>query len=414
MKLPTLVWRELFERKSQMLTCFLAILAAITAVVAIQNVTFYYEKAVASEMDLLGANVLVLPKSATLQDYFEADMHNETIPESYVDLLTMSEIQGVDNLSPKLSVREKVQGEEFVVTGILPMSEFQAKASWGGSIFKRPSTGCGINVPGATKPENKETLIRNQVIETLGLQEVLVGVDVAAALGTKKGDSVELRGETFSVVEVLPQTGTIDDSRVFAHLHTVQRLWEKGEVVNCIEIVGCCKEISAGLGDKVGQLLDDTRVITIKQLVQRQQNIGHMMEGLSLILLGLVVVVGGSGIANYMYANVFERRREIGTLMALGAESSLVGRIFLLKALLLGLSGGIAGFLVGSILALILGAVLFGIGPIGFGVGVILDPWNLLFTLGVVPLATLITLAASYFPARRAARLDPCATLQEV
>ena len=55
------------------------------------------------------------------------------------------------------------------------------------------------------------------------------------------------------------------------------------------------------------------------------------------------VVVGGAGIAIYMYANVFERRREIGTLMALGAGSSLVLRAFLLKALLLGLAGGIGG-----------------------------------------------------------------------
>ena len=58
MKLRTFVWRELFERKSQMLTCFLAILLGITAVVAIKNVTHYSEKAVAREMDSLGANVL--------------------------------------------------------------------------------------------------------------------------------------------------------------------------------------------------------------------------------------------------------------------------------------------------------------------------------------------------------------------
>ncbi len=70
MKLRTLVWRELFERKSQMLTCFLAILVGITLVVASMNVLSYSEKAVAVEMDSLGANVLVLPKSATLQDYY--------------------------------------------------------------------------------------------------------------------------------------------------------------------------------------------------------------------------------------------------------------------------------------------------------------------------------------------------------
>jgi putative ABC transport system permease protein len=89
MKLRTLVWRELFERKSQMLTCFLAILLGITTVVAIKNVTHYSEMAVAREMDSLGANVLVLPKSVTLQDYYSADMHDEVIPEEYVMRLTM-------------------------------------------------------------------------------------------------------------------------------------------------------------------------------------------------------------------------------------------------------------------------------------------------------------------------------------
>ena len=46
-----------------------------------------------------------------------------------------------------------------------------------------------------------------------------------------------------------------------------------------------------------------------------------MMSNLSLMFLVIIVFVGGASIANYMYANVFERRREIGTLMALGADS---------------------------------------------------------------------------------------------
>ena len=82
MRLRTLVWRELFERRSQMLTSFLAILLGITTVVAIKNITFYSEKAVARELDTLGANVLVLPKSTTLQDYYAADMHDDVIPDA--------------------------------------------------------------------------------------------------------------------------------------------------------------------------------------------------------------------------------------------------------------------------------------------------------------------------------------------
>ena len=128
------------------------------------------------------------------------------------------------------------------------------------------------------------------------------------------------------------------------------------------------------------------------------------MERLSLIFLVIIVVVGGAGIANYMYANVFERRREIGTLMALGAESSLILRIFLLKALLLGLVGGISGFAIGTVVAVTLGPRLAGVPVLPMPV---LAVWAVLISAG-------IALAASYFPARRAARLDPCATFQEV
>lgn len=405
MRLRTLVWRELFERKSQMLTCFLAIVLGITAVVAIKNVTFYSEKAVARELDSLGANVLVLPKSVTLQDYYSADMHEEVIPEEYVLRLTMSDIQGVDNLSPKLCVPVTLQGKKYTLTGILPKNEFQAKAAWAGAgIFSRP-IGCGaIDVPAEPKPEDKKTLVRKRVIKTLGTHEALVGADVAAFLGTKEGDSLALLGEPFSVIAVLPETGTVDDSRIFAHLHTVQRLAGKNAVVNCIEVVGCCKEISAGLVDGVNKLLPDAKVVTVKQVVATQANVNRMMERLSVIFLAIIVVVGGAGIANYMYANVFERRREIGTLMALGADSPLILRLFLLKALLLGMAGGIGGFAVGTIVAVTLG-------PRLAGVPVLPMPVLALWAVGI---SGGITLIASYFPARRAARLDPCATFQEV
>ena len=405
MKLRTLVWRELFERKSQMLTVFLGIFLGITTVVAIRNVTFYSEKAVARELDSLGANVLVLPKSVTLQDYYSADVHDEVLPEEYVMRLTMSDVQGVDNLSPKLCVSVNLKGRDFALTGILPKNEFQAKAAWGGAgIFSRP-IGCGaIDAGLESEPEDKRTLVRKRVIEDLGSHEILLGADVAALLGTEEDDSLTLLGEPFAVVAVLPQTGTVDDSRIFAHLHTVQRLSGQGPVVNCIEIVGCCKEISAGLVDAVNELLPDAKVVTVTQIVATQAKVNRMMERLSLVFLAIIVVVGGAGIANYMYANVFERRREIGTLMALGAESLLILRIFLLKALLLGLVGGVSGFAVGTLLAVSLGPKLAGVVVLPMP---ILALWAVLISAG-------IALLASYFPARRASRLDPCATLQEV
>ena len=403
MRLRTLVWREIFERKSQLLTSFLAILLGITVIVSIKNISFYSEKAVAREMDSLGANVLVLPKSATLQDYYAADMQGETIPEEYVTQLALSDLQGLDNISPKLSLPVELRGKTFTLTGILPKSEFQAKAAWqGAGIFSRP-IGCGASV-GMMGADDKKTLARKRVIETLDEHEILVGADAAAALRLKDADPLEVLGKKFTVTAVLPQTGTVDDCRIFAHLHTVQDLSGKGAVINAIEVIGCCQEISKGLVAKINHLLPDAKVVTITQIVQAQSKMNQLMSRLSLIFLVIIVLVGGASIANYMYANVFERRREIGTLMALGADSFLVLRIFLLKALLLGVVGGIGGYLLGTALAVMLGPKLA-------GVPVLPMPILALWAVGI---SVVLSLTASYFPARRAARLDPCATFQEI
>jgi putative ABC transport system permease protein len=90
--------------------------------------------------------------------------------------------------------------------------------------------------------------------------------------------------------------------------------------------------------------------------------------------------------------------------MALGAGSGFVLKMFLLKALLLGLAGGVGGYVLGTILALLLGPKLAGI--------IVLPMPTLVFW--ATGISVLIALVASYFPARRAARLDPCSTLQEV
>ena len=405
MKLQTLVWREIFERKIQLATSFLAILLGVSVIVAMKNITFYSEKAVAYQLDALGANILVLPKSASLQDYYSADMQNDEFPEEYVKRLTSSDIQGLDNLSPKFSIPVEVTGHRYILTGILPKSEFQAKAAWqGAGIFSRPEAcGVAVDVPGLAAPA-KETLVRKRVVQTLGTNEVLIGADMAAALKLTEGGSIQLMGRSFKVSAVLPQTGTVDDARAFTHLHTVQQMAGKGAVVNAIEIVGCCQQISQGLVQKINQLLPDAKVATITQIVDTQIKTNRMMSRLSMLFLTIIVLVGGASIANYMFANVFERRREIGTLMALGAGSTVVLRMFLLKAVWLGLAGGVGGYVLGSALAAILG-------PRVAGVPVLPMLMPLFWAVGV---AVVGCVAATYLPARRAARLDPSAALQEI
>lgn len=406
MRIITLVRREIFERKKQLITSFIAIFLGIAAIVSIKNITFYSEKAVAGQLDALGANILILPKSASVQDYYGADMQDEDFPEEYVDRLIMSDLQGLDNLSPKLSVPVNVGDRNYTLTGILPKQEFQAKAMWqGAGIFSRPE-GCGVvvDVPLGNESAQKEAQVRKRIIETLGYDEVLVGSDVAATSGIKQDNNLQVIGKQFSVIAILPQTGTVDDSRIFAHLHTVQKMTGKGSVVNAIEIVGCCSQISKGLVQKINKLLPEAKVVTIAQVVDTQIKTNRLMSRLSMIFLVIIVLVGGVSIANYMYANVFERRREIGTLMALGAGSSLILKIFLLKALILGFTGGVGGYLLGTALAVTLG-------PRLAGVPIMPLPILLAWAVGI---SVSIAFFASYFPARSASRLDPCTTLQEI
>jgi len=407
-----LVLKELRERKSQLVTSFLAIALGITVIVAVRTITCFSEKAVARELDNLGANVLILPKGATVNNYYTADFGEYVMPESYVDDITTSRLKGVDNLSPKLTEAISLRGQSVYLTGILPKNELKSKPAWqtADGIFARPE-GCGTVVPGAlakalggaAQSSGGAAPSRRAVVEELDGSQVLVGSDVAKRFGLRVGSMLSIKGETFAVKAVLPSTGTVDDTRVFAHLHTVQRLFGRGRVVNAIEMIGCCKQISKGLIDGLNRLLPEAKVVTIRQIAQTQLATNTMMERFSLVFLVVIMLVGAVSIANYMFANVYERRREIGILLAVGATPRRISTIFLLKAAILGLAGGAVGYVFGSILAVTLGPRIADVPVL---------PVPALAGWGVV-IAIVVALLASLVPVWRAARLDPAQILRE-
>jgi len=404
-----IILKELCERKSQLITSFIAITLGITVIVGIKTVTFYSEKAVARELDNLGANVLILPKSATISDYYSADLADAEVPESYVDTITASGLQGVDNLSPKLTMPIKLKERRFILTGILPKSEFRSKPAWqvGGDIFTKPM-GCGaVDVPGVKTNSDSsldKAAVRKEVINDLGPSEAIIGFDVARLLLLKPGSSINIKNKSLTVRKILPQTGTVDDSRVFAHLHTVQNMYGKGRVLSAIEIVGCCKEISKGLITGLNKALPDARVVTVSQIASTQLKTNNMMSQFSMVFLVIIVLVGGVSIANYMFANVQERRKEIGTLIAIGMSPRQVLSIFYGKALILGGVGGIVGYVLGTVLAILLGPHIAHIPVLPMPA---LLGWALIISIALSLLATAI-------PAKNAAGLDPAATLMEV
>jgi len=405
MKIHQIVLKEMLQRGNQIVFSLLAITLGIAVIVGIKNMTIFSEKAVSRELDTLGANILVLPKSASVQDYYSADFQDGVIPEAYVDTLVASGLQGLDNLSPKLSLPIEVEGKKTIVTGILPMNEFKSKDVWQGElgIFSRPE-GCGTTpaIPGFGANSSK-MLVRKRVVNDLAASSILVGHDIAATLGLKEGGALRIMDQAFKVEAVLPATGTVDDTRIFAHLHTVQKLCNKPGAINVVEVVGCCNEISKGLVSKINSLLPDAKVVTITQIVQTQVNTNKLMKGLSFAMLILIAIIGIASISNYMFANVYERRREIGIYMAMGSKPVWIVKVFMLKALYIGLIGGVLGYLIGTAMVMILGPKLIHIPVLPVPV------------LGVyaVLVALVISLVASIFPVIQATKVDPFVIMQE-
>jgi putative ABC transport system permease protein len=404
-----LIWKELWQRPTALVNCLLAISLGISALVAIRSITLYSEQAVSEQLSALGANVLLLPPGVSLEGYYAADAHGATLPESHVSQLILANLEGVEHVSAKLSVPAefaKVEGGRVTLTGILPQDELQTLASFQSvQAFSNAHAGCkGRAKIGGDDQSAAESLANSRYIHKLAVNEVVIGADVAASAGLKEGDSLTLLGYPFKVCGVMSATGTVDDGRVFAHLHTVQRLAKKGEEVNVIEIMACCEDAAGGLISQLGEQFPDAKVVTITQVVDTQVAINRLMTQLSYLFFGILLIVGMASIAGTMFANVSERRKEIGTLMALGAAPKLVARLFLGKALVIGLAGGALGYLIGTGLAI-------GLGPMLSGIEV--QPVPTLGVLAVV-VAAVIALVASYPPARRASLVDPCICFREV
>ncbi|MDQ7780070.1 MAG: ABC transporter permease [Planctomycetota bacterium] len=238
MTMLRLVLRELVERKAQLLMSFLAILLGVAVIVSIETMSHFSKIAVAQELDNLGANILIMPKDANVDNYYRSDFVDAFIPETYVRDIVMSDLKGLDNLSPRLVIPEVGVGDRKVnLTGVLPTGDFPKKPGWtqGADIFSKPEADCGTYTPNATVAENA---VRRKMVNRLGPDECYVGSQVAKELNLAVGSKVKVKDLEFKVVEVLPETGTVDDTRLLAHLHTVQEMFKTGPVLNVIEVVG--------------------------------------------------------------------------------------------------------------------------------------------------------------------------------
>ena len=258
-----------------------------------------------------------------------------------------------------------------------------------------------------------------------GRKLVLLGATVAENLFGDEdpvGRELRIRATPFEVIGVLARKGqnpmgqdqddvvimpywtarrsVMGASRAFARsVGTISVKVHEGESMNDVE-----EELRQFFRQRHRVAANEPDTVSIRNLSEIAATRDASARTLSLLLAAVAAVsllVGGIGVMNIMLVSVTERTREIGLRLAVGARRRDILRQFLLEAVLLALLGGAVGVLVGIGLAHTLAG---------------LAGWPVLIQWDAVALAVTVSaltgLFFGYYPARRAASLDPIAALR--
>jgi putative ABC transport system permease protein len=289
-----------------------------------------------------------------------------------------------------------------------------------GASMAMPSMILGLT-PGADQGHDNFKTVAAQGRELAATDEgsnvVVLGSDLALKLGKVPGDTVALRGETFTVVGVREPTLTAPDTTAVVPLGAAQRLYFKtlpsilrsniqaSEIVTSVVVYPRSGSAPADVAAAIKQALPDVTTMTGADF---DKEIGGSVQMLNAILIGIgliSLIVGGLSVINTMAMSVAERTREIGIKRAIGASRGRVLRELVIEAALIGLAGGLIGLALSALVVTLANDAGRSSGTILF----LLTP-NTAFT--AVAFSTILGALAGFVPALHAARLDPVSALR--
>lgn len=253
-----------------------------------------------------------------------------------------------------------------------------------------------------------------------GKKVAVLGSSVAETLfGTDDpiGKVIKIQGISFKVSGVLESQGQLGgfanlDDMIIIPLVTFQRKIQGGNFLNNIYISAIRPEVMNELQSQIEEIIRKKHKITDPNyddfMVQNQltilNSLNQSMQTLTLFLAGIAAIsllVGGIGIMNIMLVNVTERIKEIGIRKAVGAKGSHILLQFLMESIIVSISGGIIGIILGFLISQFLKSFT------GLSSVITLSPVILSFTVAVM-----VGVFFGFYPAYRASKLNPIEALR--
>lgn len=308
----------------------LLISLAITSLVALwvysSNTGRFANRSMQIVMKNMGHNLLILPEEADPWTVYLASDSQATLADDTTQ--RMSEALGLSSKYYVSVLQRKVEvaGRELLLTGVEPVSR------------------------------DDETAEKRNMVLPLGGGEARLGSESARKLGAKCGDSVQILGGEFHVVEILPPKATLDDCRIYVNLASCQKLLGQEGRINYILAFLCLH----------GGSLDEALKLQEKKLVDafpgfRQISRMDIVQGRHLArittqeslyyLIGIVAVATIVVIAVTGLQEVNDRRHETGIMISMGVSHVYIVGLYLVKTLVLAAVSSLAGFILGSLLA---------------------------------------------------------------
>lgn len=394
-----MAFTNLLSYKMRSFLTMLGIIIGITAVILMSAIGAGAQEKIVGDLNKLGIGNFDVSLDTSLDNI----KNRNRLQQKQVDMI--KNISGVEAVAPSGTARQRVEMDNFknfaLISGVVPASfnidNTQLLKGRYFNVNEYRKTGYFVIVDDVTaarifgdeSPLGKKIKVR---IRGLGDKEyIVVGISknpVASLTGIFGGNSpsfLQIPYQNYQYISKL-------DEKYFDGLKV--KVEDANDLSRIMEATTAVLNKEAGI-DKLYQAVNSNTGL------EQFNSILSMLSVFVSFVASVSLFVGGIGVMNIMLVSVTERIREVGLRKAIGAKNKDILLQFLIEAIILTVSGGLIGILLGSTLALVL-STSFGMVPI--------IKVSIIITSLVV--STLIGVVFGVYPASKAAKLNPIDALR--